>query len=113
MKIKAVFFDIGGTIHVQEATPEQDVQYADMVHKLLAAHGIDAGQPQELLARIDAGASKYKKYVVSEKNHTAPRPAGDAGRAASAWLPARRDLQYHEFDIRAAHPGSIRHPGIL
>lgn len=63
MKIKAVFFDIGGTIHVQEATPEQDVQYADMVHKLLAAHGIDAGQPQQLLARIDAGASKYKKYV--------------------------------------------------
>ncbi len=63
MKIQAVFFDIGGTIHVQEATPEQDVRYADMVHRLLREHGIDVGTPQQMLEKIDRGAKKYKAYV--------------------------------------------------
>lgn len=63
MKIQAVFFDIGGTIHVQDATPEQDVRYANLVHELLEEHGIEAGTPHDLLQKIDCGAKKYKKYV--------------------------------------------------
>ncbi|MFR4973464.1 MAG: HAD family hydrolase [Butyricicoccus pullicaecorum] len=63
VKIQAVFFDIGGTIHVQDATPEQDVRYANLVHELLEEHGIEAGTAHDLLQKIDCGAKKYKKYV--------------------------------------------------
>lgn len=66
MKIQAVFFDIGGTIHVQEATSEQDVRYANLVHRLLKEHGIEAGTPRDLLSKIDCGAQKYKKYVEEQ-----------------------------------------------
>lgn len=61
--IQAVWFDIGGTIHTQQATPENDRQYAEEVFCFLAQHGIrPAPGPAELLAHIDAGARAYKAF---------------------------------------------------
>ena len=33
--IKAVFFDIGGTVHTQDATPESDRDYKERLWKYL------------------------------------------------------------------------------
>lgn len=61
--LKAVWFDIGGTIHTQKATRENDVAYAEEVFGFLKAHGIDTAQePMELLAHINTGAKVYKAY---------------------------------------------------
>lgn len=38
--IKAVFFDIGGTVHTQDATPESDRDYKERLWRYLEEHGI-------------------------------------------------------------------------
>ena len=61
--IKAVFFDIGGTIHTQRATPECDRAYAEELWSCLRDHGIQTEQsPALLLPHIDAGAKAYKHF---------------------------------------------------
>ena len=75
MKIQAIFFDIGGTIHVQDATPEQDVRYANLVHELLEEHGIEAGTAHDLLQKIDCGAKKYKKTNCLRDDYNRRRKA--------------------------------------
>ena len=48
--IKAVFFDIGGTVHTQDATPESDRDYKERLWRYLEEHGIrTADTPDELL----------------------------------------------------------------
>ncbi len=59
--IKAVWFDIGGTVHTQDATPSNDEAYAKRLYDYLTAHGIETTQtPAELLEHINAGAKAYK-----------------------------------------------------
>lgn len=62
--IKAVWFDVGGTLHTQQATPETDVSYAEEVFSFLAAHGIKtAPTPMALLEHINTGAKAYKRSI--------------------------------------------------
>lgn len=62
--MKAIWFDIGGTIHTQKASPENDIRYTEMLMKLLSDNGIDHGMSsEELLDQINRGAKAYKKYV--------------------------------------------------
>ena len=42
--IKAVWFDIGGTVHVQDATLENDMAYAERLYQFLTAHGIETAE---------------------------------------------------------------------
>ena len=59
--IKAVFFDIGGTVHTQDATPESDRDYKERLWRYLEEHGIrTADTPDELLEHINKGAKAYK-----------------------------------------------------
>lgn len=65
--IKAVWFDIGGTVHTQDATPENDAAYADRLHRFLTAHSIETTSDHtQLLAHIDIGANKYKAFSERE-----------------------------------------------
>ena len=51
--IKAVFFDIGGTVHTQDATPESDRDYKERLWRYLEEHGIrTADTPDELLELV-------------------------------------------------------------
>jgi len=73
--IKAVFFDIGGTVHTQDATPESDRDYKERLWRYLEEHGIrTADTPDELLEHINKGAKAYKAYRY--------RPTG-SGRSSS------------------------------
>ena len=78
--IKAVFFDIGGTVHTQDATPESDRDYKERLWRYLEEHGIrTADTPDELLEHINKGAKAYKAYTEEElieiPADTAARPA--------------------------------------
>lgn len=65
--IRAVFFDVGGTVHTQDATPENDRMYCRMLHDTLLAHGIRTTEtPDALLPHIDAGAKAYKAFSETE-----------------------------------------------
>ncbi len=65
--IKAVFFDIGGTIHTQKATPECDLSYAQRLWRFLEQHGIrTADAPELLLESINKGAREYKSFSEAE-----------------------------------------------
>jgi putative hydrolase of the HAD superfamily len=65
--IKAVWFDIGGTVHVQDATLENDMAYAERLYQFLTAHGIETAEtPRQLLEHIDIGAKAYKSYSEQE-----------------------------------------------
>lgn len=65
--IRAVWFDVGGTLHTQQGTPENDVAYAEEVFGLLKAHGIETTQkPMELLEHINTGAKAYKAFSEAE-----------------------------------------------
>lgn len=65
--IKAVFFDIGGTVHTQDATPESDRDYKERLWRYLEEHGIrTADTPDELLEHINKGAKAYKAYTEEE-----------------------------------------------
>ena len=65
--IKAVFFDIGGTVHTQDATPESDRDYKERLWRYLEEHGIrTADTPDELLEHINKGAKAYKAFTEEE-----------------------------------------------
>lgn len=65
--IKAVWFDIGGTVHVQDATLENDVVYAEMLYRFLTEQGIaTTATPGELLEHVDIGAKNYKAFSEQE-----------------------------------------------
>lgn len=71
--IKAVLFDIGGTVHTQDPTPECDNAYAEMLFQFLQSHGIETVQtPQLLLPHINAGAKAYKTHTEKELIEEAP-----------------------------------------
>lgn len=71
--IKAVLFDIGGTVHTQDPTPECDNAYAEMLFQFLQSHGIETVQtPQQLLPHINAGAKAYKAHTEKELIEEAP-----------------------------------------
>ncbi|MCR4706177.1 MAG: HAD family hydrolase [Lachnospiraceae bacterium] len=61
--IKTIWFDIGGTIHTQEATHENDMAYVEKLTELLQSFGIsELPDAQLLIKSLDAGAKRYKKY---------------------------------------------------
>lgn len=65
--IKAVFFDIGGTVHTQDATPESDRDYKERLWKYLEEHDIrTAENPDALLEHINKGAKAYKTFTEEE-----------------------------------------------
>ena len=65
--IKAVFFDIGGTVHTQDATPESDRDYIRRLWCFLHMNHIyTAETPEQLLEHINAGAKAYKSYTEQE-----------------------------------------------
>lgn len=65
--MQAVWFDIGGTIHTQKASPENDIFYIRQTKKLLEESGIYTGMTdEELLSQIDKGAKIYKEHVEDE-----------------------------------------------
>ena len=65
--IRAVFFDIGGTVHTQDATPDTDRDYAERLWHFLSGRGIRTTEdPMELLACVDRGAKAYKAFAESE-----------------------------------------------
>lgn len=65
--IKAVWFDVGGTLHTQRPTPENDAAYAEEVFAFLKKHRIDtAPTPMELLEHINTGARAYKDFCEVE-----------------------------------------------
>lgn len=65
--IRAVFFDIGGTVHVQYASSACDRNYAQRLWEFLNRHDMPTEEsPALLLSRVDAGAKVYKRFC--EKN---------------------------------------------
>lgn len=65
--IHAVFFDIGGTVHTQDATPESDRDYIRRLWCFLHMNHIyTAETPEQLLEHINAGAKAYKSYTEQE-----------------------------------------------
>ena len=65
--IQAVFFDIGGTVHTQDATPESDRDYIRRLWCFLHMNHIyTAETPEQLLEHINAGAKAYKSYTEQE-----------------------------------------------
>ena len=65
--IHAVFFDIGGTVHTQDATPESDRDYIRRLWCFLHMNHIyTAEMPEQLLEHINAGAKAYKSYTEQE-----------------------------------------------
>lgn len=65
--IRAIFFDIGGTVHTQDATPANDKAYAEELHGYLQVHGIETTKtPELLLPHINEGAKTYKKFTEQE-----------------------------------------------
>ena len=72
--IKAVFFDIGGTVHTQDATPESDRDYKERLWKYLEEHDIrTAENPDALLEHINKGAKAYKAFTEEELAGILPR----------------------------------------
>jgi putative hydrolase of the HAD superfamily len=62
--IRAVFFDIGGTVHTQQASPEWDRTYAQMLRESLSRLGIRTEDaPEKLLEHVGKGARAYKDYA--------------------------------------------------
>ena len=65
--IRAVFFDIGGTVHIQYASSACDRNYAQRLWEFLNRHDMPTEEsPALLLSRVDAGAKAYKRFC--EKN---------------------------------------------
>ncbi|MGL6197978.1 MAG: HAD family hydrolase [Lachnospiraceae bacterium] len=65
--ITAVFFDIGGTIHTQDASPECDKAYAELLWNFLGEHGIQTEKsPDLLLPHINKGAKVYKQFAEKQ-----------------------------------------------
>ena len=65
--IQAVFFDIGGTVHTQDATPESDRDYIRRLWCFLHMNHIyTAETPEQLLEHINAGAKAYKSYTIPD-----------------------------------------------
>ena len=65
--IKTVWFDIGGTVHVQDATLVNDAAFAERLYFFLKEHNIETAQtPEQLLSRVDEGAKKYKTFSEQE-----------------------------------------------
>lgn len=65
--IKTVWFDIGGTVHVQDATLENDIAFAERLFVFLKERGIETAEtPEQLLTHIDIGAKQYKVFSEQE-----------------------------------------------
>lgn len=65
--IKAVLFDIGGTIHTQVETEESRRDFSTACLALLNAHGLLLGEDAEtLVANIDRDIEAYKDYAMSK-----------------------------------------------
>ena len=65
--IRAVFFDIGGTVHTQDATPACDAAYARQLFDYLEKHHIFTEEtPEALLAHVNSGAKAYKKFTEEQ-----------------------------------------------
>ena len=138
--IKAVFFDIGGTVHTQDATPESDRDYIRRLWCFLHMNHIyTAETPEQLLEHINAGAKAYKSYTEQElielppdmiwqkfflKDFDIVRPIpqahrqtrgaeGNAGGSQAARISAGCNLQHYEHDLRTAHSGGTRHSAVF
>lgn len=61
--IRAVFFDIGGTVHTQRKSDKADLRYLEMLWEFLTLHNIPTAKtPEELMESVDVGAKRYKHY---------------------------------------------------
>lgn len=62
--IRAVVFDLGGTLHLCSSTPERKLWFARRVIDRLGEYGIPLDISPDALARqLDANAAEYKKAV--------------------------------------------------
>ena len=59
--IKAVLFDIGGTLHTSSNTPERKLWFAERIIRRLSDYGIDLRLSAQALAnQLDINAERYK-----------------------------------------------------
>ncbi len=71
--IKAVLFDLGGTIHTSQADEARTLRYAEAMIDRLADYGIEIPDtPQGFLEKLNEGAVRYKRS--SEKTLREERP---------------------------------------
>lgn len=64
--IKAVVFDIGGTLHTQVGTPESRRAYGEECLALLNGRGLLLGEDaDQLVANVDRDIEAYKDYAMS------------------------------------------------
>lgn len=71
--IRAVVFDVGGTLLTFQATPEADRRYIAGTMALLEEHGIAVHrEAAELLSIIEAGAKRYKRFSEMELKELDP-----------------------------------------
>lgn len=66
-QIKAVVFDVGGTLLTFQATEEADRMYITHTMAYLNQHGILLGaDPDEVMKHIEAGAKRYKRFTEED-----------------------------------------------
>ena len=59
--IKAVLFDLGGTLHTNDSPPGRDLWFAKRLIDRLADYGIRLEtSPEELAARLPVNSEEYK-----------------------------------------------------
>ncbi len=61
--IKAVIFDVGGTLHTQVKTDANTRRFRALVREVLSQHGVlEETDDETLFSAIDEGARRYKKF---------------------------------------------------
>ena len=71
--IKAVIFDVGGTLHTQVKTDASTRRFRALVREVLSQHGVlEETDDETLFSAIDEGARRYKKF--SEDHMTELNP---------------------------------------
>ena len=61
--IKAVIFDVGGTLHTQVKTDASTRRFRALVREVLSQHGVlEETDDETLFSAIDEGARRYKKF---------------------------------------------------
>ncbi len=72
--IKALLFDLGGTLHTVKRTEESKILFCRHLHELLASHGIKTGLSPEELGDLLAVNSELYKHYSEETKRELPQP---------------------------------------
>ncbi len=89
--IRAVVFDVGGTLLTFRATPLANRRYIAKTTALLEEHGITVQrEAEELLSIIDAGAKRYKRFSEEELKELDPDTIWGSFILAELGLPKER-----------------------